>query len=87
MTDLGNEIRAEVARILKRFGENDIAAVKVSTLRKLDAYLNPEPDGFEIDTRRERPWTYALNLRNQKRLAADNWQELVDEVLFDGAAS
>jgi hypothetical protein len=51
-TDLGREVRAAVAAALKRFGENDIAAVKVSTLRKLDAYLNPAPESFEINTAR-----------------------------------
>ena len=51
-TDLGREVRTEVARILKRFGDNDIAAVKVSTLRKIDALINPEPDTFRIPTER-----------------------------------
>ena len=32
-TELGREVRAAVAAALKRFGDNDIAAVKVSTLR------------------------------------------------------
>ncbi len=49
---LGDEIRIEVARILKRFGDNDIAAVKVSTLRKIDQLINPEPDTFRVPTER-----------------------------------
>jgi hypothetical protein len=27
--------------------------------------------GFEINVRCERPWTYPLNLRNQRRMAAE----------------
>ncbi len=51
-TELGREVRTEVARILKRFGDNDIAAVKVSTLRKIDQLINPEPDTFRIPVER-----------------------------------
>jgi len=47
-TDLGREVRIEVARILKRFGDCDLAGVKVSTLRKIDQLINPEPETFEI---------------------------------------
>ncbi len=51
-TDLGREVRAAVAAALKRFGDNDIAAVKVSTLRKIDQLINPEPDTFRIPVER-----------------------------------
>lgn len=51
-TELGREVRAAVAAALKRFGDNDIAAVKVSTLRKIDQLINPEPDTFRIPTER-----------------------------------
>lgn len=51
-TELGREVRTEVARILKRFGDNDIAAVKVSTLRKIDQLINPEPEVFRIPQER-----------------------------------
>ena len=51
-TDLGREVRAAVAAALKRFGENDIAAIRVNDLRKIDALINPIPDGFEIPTAR-----------------------------------
>ena len=51
-TELGREVRAAVAKALARFRDNDIAAIKVSDLRRLDAYLNPEPEGFEINTAR-----------------------------------
>jgi len=57
---LGDEIRMEVARILKRFGDCDLAGVKVSTLRKLDAYLNPEPDTYRIPVERCDARPYAL---------------------------
>lgn len=59
-TELGREVRAAVAAALKRFGDNDIAALKVSTLRKLDAYLNPEPETFRIPVERETPAYAAL---------------------------
>ena len=55
MTDtpeLGNEVRAEVARILARFDGADLAGVKMSTLRKIDALLNPVADGYEIPVAR-----------------------------------
>ena len=51
-TELGREVRAAVAAALKRFGKNDIAAIRVTTLRKLDAFLNPTPQGFEIPVHR-----------------------------------
>lgn len=51
-TELVRECREVVRKALARFGENDIAAFKVSDLRKLDAYLNPTPQGFEINTAR-----------------------------------
>lgn len=47
-TDLGREVRQNVARILKRFQGCDIAAVKVVDLQKIDRLLNPEPDTYEI---------------------------------------
>lgn len=71
-TELGREVRTEVARILKRFGDNDIAAVKVSTLRKIDQLINPEPEGFEIDTRRDRPVHAELSLKRLDRMRAED---------------
>ena len=67
-TDLGREVRAEVARILKRFGDNDIAAVKVSTLRKIDQLINPEPETYEI---RPTPAPYLA----MERAAVERMQE------------
>lgn len=59
-TELGRECREVVRKALARFGENDIAAFKVSDLRKLNAYLNPTPQGFEINTARIDAKPYAL---------------------------
>lgn len=69
-TELGREVRTEVARILKRFGDNDIAAVKVSTLRKIDQLINPEPETFRIPVERcdARPYE-ALSMARLDRLA------------------
>ena len=51
-TELGREVRQNVARILKRFEGCDIAAIKTSDLRKIDRLINPEPDTFRIPTER-----------------------------------
>ena len=67
-TDLGNSVRAEVARILARYRDCDLAGVKVSTLKRIDALLNPEPDGFEIDTSRDTPAYRALEQARVDRL-------------------
>jgi len=69
-TDLGREVRAAVAAALKRFGENDIAAVRVTDLRKIDQFINPEPDTFRIPTERcdARPYR-ALEQARIDRLA------------------
>jgi len=69
-TDLGREVRAAVAAALKRFGENDIAALKVTTLRKLDEYLNPNPEVFEINQRNDRPYHTELALKQARRVRA-----------------
>lgn len=70
-TELGREVRAEVARILKRFGDCDLAGVKVSTLRKIDAVLNPEPDTYRIPTERTDARTYLA----MERAAVERMQE------------
>lgn len=59
-TELGREVRAAVARALKRFEGHDIAAVKVSDLIKIDRLINPEPQGFEIPVHRTDARPYAL---------------------------
>jgi len=69
-TDLGREVRAAVAAALKRFGENDIAAVRVTDLRKIDQLINPEPDTFSIPTERCDARPYELMSANRlERLA------------------
>jgi len=69
-TDLGREVRAAVAKALARFRDNDIAALKVSDLRKIDAVLNPPSDTYRIPTERTdaRPYE-ALSLARIDRLA------------------
>ena len=52
LTELGNSVRAEIARILARYQDCDLAGVKMSTIRKIDKLINPEPQGFEINTAR-----------------------------------
>lgn len=69
MTDIANELRAEIARILKRFQDCDIAAVKMTTVKQIDALLNPEPEGFEIPER-DTPAYAAL-----RRASIDRMQE------------
>lgn len=71
-TDLGREVRAAVAKALARFKDNDIAALKVSDLRKIDQLINPEPEGFEIDTRRDRPVHAELSLKRLERMRAED---------------
>lgn len=69
-TDLGRECREVVARILKRFFDNDIAAIKVTDLKKLDRLLNPEPDTFRIPTERcdAKPYESMSQARIEKLL-------------------
>lgn len=59
-TELGREVRAAVAAALKRFGDNDIAAIRVTTLRQIDRFINPEPETFRIPVERETPAYAAL---------------------------
>lgn len=85
-TELGREVRAAVAAALKRFGENDIAAIKVSDLRKLDAYLNPKPEGFEIAPRNDRPFHTELALKQAARVREADQAGGFDKVLATIAA-
>ena len=80
-TDLGREVRAAVAAALKRFGENDIAAIKTTDLRKIDRFINPEPEGFEIDTRNDRPYHTKLALKQAARIRALDQAGNYDAVL------
>lgn len=47
-----NNLREEVARLLARYSDCDIAGVKMSTLRAIEAELNPPADGYEIPVAR-----------------------------------
>jgi hypothetical protein len=83
---LADEIRAETKRILKRnFGlPNELAAIKISTVARIDAYVADAEDraaactcqpvkGFEIDTRRHNgPLDAQLTLARFKRMAAED---------------
>lgn len=60
MDTLGNQLRAEIARILARYQDYDYAAMKTSTLREIDRALNPPADGYEIPTTRIDARPYAL---------------------------
>lgn len=59
-TDLGREVRKEVADILAKYSgpHEAIAGVKVSTLRKIDAVLNPPADTYRIPVERTDARTY-----------------------------
>lgn len=74
-TELGREVRAAVAAALKRFGDNDIAAIRVTTLRQIDQLINPEPEGFEINTRNDRPYQTELALKQASRVRAGDEAE------------
>ena len=83
---LADEIRAECARILARhYGgiPDAIAAIRVSTVARIDAYVTEAEDraaactcqpvkGFEIDTRRHNgPLDAQFTLARFKRMAAE----------------
>lgn len=70
-TELGREVRAEVARILARYRDCDLAGVRVETLKRIDAYLNPEPDTFRIPQERCDARTYLA----MERAAVERMQE------------
>lgn len=77
-SELGREVRAVVAAALKRFGENDIAAMKVSDLRKIDRVLNPAPDSFRIPIERDTPAYTALRQSGIDRIKS------IDEAISSG---
>jgi hypothetical protein len=80
---IANELRAETKRILKRnFGlPNELAAIKISTVARIDAYVTEaedraaactcrEPEAFN-PFRRETRLDYDLKLARFKRMAAE----------------
>ena len=82
---IANELRAECARILARnFGlPNELAAIKISTVARIDAYVTEAEDraaactcqpvkGFEIDTRRHNgPLDAQFTLARFRRMARE----------------
>ena len=70
-TDLGREVRTGVAKSRRRFEGCDLAGVRVETLKRIDAYLNPEPDTFTIPKHR----TDAAPYEAMQRAAVERMQE------------
>ena len=84
MTDIVAELRAELARILARHFNSvpdSIAAIRVSTVARIDAYVSDaedraaactcrEPEAFN-PFRRETRLDYSLKLARFKRMAAE----------------
>ena len=82
---IASDLRAECARILARnFGlPNELAAIKISTVARIDAYVSEAEDraaactcqpvkGFEIDTRRHNgPLDAQFTLARFKRMARE----------------
>ena len=84
MTDIATDLRAECARILARnFGlPNELAAIKISTVARIDAYVTHAEDraaactcqpvkGFEIDTRRDKPLHAMFIARRLERMRVE----------------
>ena len=86
MTDIATDLRAELARILARHFNSvpdSIAAIRVSTVARIDAYVTEAEDraaactcqpvkGFEIDARRHNgPLDAQFTLARFKRMAAE----------------
>ena len=85
MTDIVAELRAETKRILARhYGgiPDAIAAIRVSTVARIDAYVQDAEDraaactcqpvkGFEIDTRRDKPVHAMLMARRLERMRVE----------------
>ena len=81
---IANELRAECARILARnFGlPNELAAIRISTVARIDAYVTDaedraaactcrEPEAFVIDTRRDKPVHAMLMARRLERMRVE----------------
>ena len=82
---IADELRAECARILARnFNTvpDAIAAIKISTVARIDAYVTHAEDraaactcervkGFEIDTRRDKPVHAMLMARRLERMRVE----------------
>ena len=85
MTDIVAELRADIKRILARhYGgiPDAIAAIKISTVARIDAYVTHAEDraaactcqlvkGFEIDTRRDKPVHAMFLARRLERMRVE----------------
>ena len=82
---LADEIRAETKRILKRnFGlPNELAAIKISTVARIDAYVADAEDraaactcetpaAYAIPTRRDKPVHAMLMARRLERMRVED---------------
>ena len=81
---LADEIRAETKRILKRnFGlPNELAAIRIATVQRIDAYVTEaedraaactcrEPEAFVIPTRRDKPLHAMFIARRLERMRVE----------------
>ena len=86
MTDIVAELRADIKRILARHFNSGIpdaiAAIRVSTVARIDAYVTEAEDraaactcqpvkGFEIDTRRDKPVHAMFIARRLERMRVE----------------
>lgn len=71
MTDIVAELRADIKRILARnFGlPNELAAIKISTVARIDAYVSEAEDRAAACTC-ETPAAYAIPTRRDKPVHA-----------------
>jgi hypothetical protein len=84
-SEIATDLRAECARILARHFNSvpdSIAAIRVSTVARIDAYVQDAEDraaactcervkGFEIDTRRDKPVHAMLMARRLERMRVE----------------
>jgi|GEM_PF-3146334 len=84
---LANELRAECAKIIRRYFDvtDAIAPIRVETVRKIDAYVAEAEDrlarctcdhapGFEIDVRRDKPLHAMFLARRLDRMRMEDAQ-------------
>jgi hypothetical protein len=85
MTDIANDLRAECARIIRRYYDvtDAIAPIRVDTVKRIDAYVadtsdrlaactcQPAPE-FTIPTRRDRPVHAMFLARRLERMRVED---------------
>ena len=82
--DIPREIREATQKILSRYygRHNELAAIKISTVARIDAYVTEAEDraaactcqpvkGFEIDTRRDKPVHAMFIARRLERMRVE----------------